>query len=255
MGESVIPGHDRRTTYSNAQSRLRQCADGVDAKIGPRRARLENSRQFDVERGDCDVHRQPVRLRHLRQHIEIANHQVRLGDDAQLKAAVARKFFKNGARDLVAAFGRLVGIGCSPQRDRFVPFHAPQVVAEQPGSMLLDVNLLLELHAIAHLHELVRVAGIAVAASELAAAIRIDRPGERHLAITDAPIQQRLGRKREVLDVVPFAQRFAFRRQSGNANQLRLIRKREQGLGSHIDSPFVRPRIAALESRVKCTRG
>ena len=49
-----------------------------------------------------------------------------------------------------------------------------------------DIDFLLELHAVAHFHELVRVAGVAVAASELAAAVGIDRVGKEFaIALTD----------------------------------------------------------------------
>src|SRR2546430_11209693 len=47
--------------------------------------------------------------------------------------------------------------------------------------ILLHVNLLLEVHTVAHFHELVRVARIAVFAGKLAATVWIDGPGERHL--------------------------------------------------------------------------
>jgi hypothetical protein len=76
--------------------------------------------------------------------------------------------------------------------------------------MLFDVNLALEVDAVAHLHEFVRVAGVAIFAGKLAAAIRIDGPLKRHAAPADAAVQKRLGFNREVLDVMPFAQRFAF---------------------------------------------
>src|SRR5207244_13132723 len=62
---------------------------------------------------------------------------------------------------------------------------------------------------LAHFHELVGVAGVAVAASELASAVRVDGPGEGHLAIANAAVQQRLGRQREVFDLVAFAQGFS----------------------------------------------
>ena len=56
--------------------------------------------------------------------------------------------------------------------------------------MLLDVDLLLEVLAVAHFHEFVGVAGVAIFAAELAAAIRIDGPGEGHAALADATVQQ-----------------------------------------------------------------
>ena len=51
---------------------------------------------------------------------------------------------------------------------------------KQPGGLLLHVDLALKVHAVAHLHELVGVARVAVFAGEFASAIGIDRPGKRH---------------------------------------------------------------------------
>ena len=136
---------------------------------------------------------------------------------------MAGELFQNSARDFVAAFGGLVGIGRGAERDGFVGLHAMQVVAEQSGGVLLDVDFLLELHAIAHFHELVGVAGVAVAASEFAAAVGIDGPGKRHLTVADAAVQQRLGGKREVFDIVPFAQGFALGGEARDANQAGLV--------------------------------
>ena len=85
--------------------------------------------------------------------------------------------------------------------------------------MLLDINLLFELHAIPHLHEFVGIAGIAVATAEFTTAVGIDGPGEGHLPAAHAAVQKRLGRKRKVFDVVPFAQRRAFRGEPGNADE------------------------------------
>ena len=188
------------------------------------------------------MHGEPIRFRHIFQEFKVTDDEIRLGDDAQFEAAMARKLFQNSARDFVAAFGRLVGIGGGAERDCFVRLHAMQFVAEQSGGVLLHVDLLLELHAVAHFHEFVGVAGIAVTASELAAAVGIDRPGKRHLPVADAAVEQRLGRKSEVFDIVPFAQRFACRGEARDANQAGLIEQREQGQGSHKDSPFVRLR-------------
>jgi len=99
--------------------------------------------------------------------------------------------------------------------------------------VLFDVDFLLELQAIAHFHELVGVAGVTVLAGEFAAAIGIDGPGEGHLPVADAAIQQRLRRQREVLDLVAFAEGLAFGGQAGDADEARLFGKRKQGQGRH----------------------
>ena len=94
---------------------------------------------------------------------------------------------------------------------------------------MFDVDLLLELGAVAHFHEFMGVAGIAVAATEFAASVRIDAPGERHPASTDRAVQQGFRGESEVFDDVPLAQGFGLGGQPGDADQRRFLRKREQG--------------------------
>src|SRR5690242_14816539 len=101
------------------------------------------------------------------------------------------ELFEDSARHFVASLGGLIGISRGAESNRLVTFYFAQFMAQQVRRVLLDVNFLLELHAVAHLHELVGVAGVAVAAAELASAIGIDGPGEGHLAIADAAVQQR----------------------------------------------------------------
>ena len=93
------------------------------------------------------------------------------------------KLLENSARDFIAALGRLVGIGSGSERNGFPWLDSTQVAPQQIRSVLLDIDFLLELRAVAHFHELVRVAGIAVFAGELTAAVGIDGPGERAAAV------------------------------------------------------------------------
>ena len=83
-----------------------------------------------------------------------------------LEAAMASKFFKNAAGDFVTAFCRLVGIGRRAERDGFARLHPPQFASQQICCVLLDINFLFKLKAVAHLHELVGVSGIAILAGE-----------------------------------------------------------------------------------------
>jgi len=87
--------------------------------------------------------------------------------------------------------------------------------------MLFRKNLLLEFNAVADFHELVGVAGVTIFACELAAAIRIDCPGEGHLTTTIAAVQQRLHRQCEVFDFVPLADTFTMRGEACNSHQAR----------------------------------
>jgi hypothetical protein len=95
--------------------------------------------------------------------------------------------------------------------------------------MLLDENLLLEFHAVAHLHEFVGVARIAVFASKLASTVGIDGPRKRHPRGGTA-IEQRLHQQGEVLNIVSFGERLTRCRQARNSNQARR-RRLEQGKG------------------------
>ena len=45
------------------------------------------------------------------QKVDVANDEVGLGDDAQLKPAMLRDFLQNAAGDLEASFGRLIRVG------------------------------------------------------------------------------------------------------------------------------------------------
>ena len=225
----MIPGTTGEQLTPTRKSGLGERAHGVEAQIRTRSAGLEDSRQLHVESGDRDVDGKAIRLRDFFQQVEVANNEIRLGHDAELEATMMRELFQNSAGDFVAALGRLVGIGGGAERDRFIGLNAAQFVAEQAGSVLLDVDLLLELHAIAHFHKLVGVAGVAVAASEFATAVRIDGPGEGHLTVADAAVQQRFVRESEVLDVVPFAEGFAFGGQPGDADQSGLSGRGSKG--------------------------
>ena len=103
--------------------------------------------------------------------------------------------------------------------------------------MLLDEDLLLEVHAIAHFHEFVGIAGIAILAGKFAAAVRIDRPFKGH-ADAGAAIQQGAYGQGEVFDVVSLAERLALGSKAGDTDQFRLG-ERQEGKRSHY-SPFVR---------------
>src|SRR5438552_13463784 len=150
---------------------------------------------------------------------------------------MSRQLLHNGARDFKLPLRWLIRIGCRANGNLLAVFYAAQLLPQQVGGVLLDVNLLLEIHAVAHLHKFVGVARVAIFAGELAAAIRIDRPGKRHTRHI-AAVEQRTHRQGEVLYFMPEAKRFAGRRQPGNADQPGLLGLGEQGKGSHGGSCF-----------------
>ena len=113
-----------------------------------------------------------------------------------------------------------------------------QILPQQPGSLLLDVDLALEVRAVTHLHKFVGVARIAVFAGEFAAAVGIDSPGKRH-ADAGAAVEKRPDGQGEVLDLVALADGFAFSGQAGDADEFGL-EDGEQGREAIIRSPYVR---------------
>ena len=65
-----------------------------------------------------DMHGESICLRDFFQQLKVTDDQVRLGDDAKFKPAMTRELFQNCACDFIAAFGRLVGIGCGLRLSR-----------------------------------------------------------------------------------------------------------------------------------------
>src|SRR5436305_15117389 len=103
------------------------------------------------------------------------------------------------------AFSRLIWIGSRPDSNLLTPANLLQVAPQQPGGFFLHKDLVLELGGITDLHELVGVARIAVLTGELAAAVRIDSPGEGKVAAgagksEDRP--HRPGRKRDLMSAI-----------------------------------------------------
>ncbi len=143
-----------------------------------------------------------------------------------------RELLQQRARYAKASLGRLVGIGGGADGDPLAALHLPQVAPELRGDVLLGVNLTLEFQAIAQLHELVRVARVAILTGKLAAAVGIDRPGERH-ARRIAAIEDGARGDGEVFDVVALGERLALGCKTRDADKLRAGRLdgEETGLG------------------------
>src|SRR5437016_14456429 len=130
---------------------------------------------------------------------------------------MARELLKDRTRDFVAAFCWLIRISSRPNSDFLARLDLAQFVPQQVRGVLLDVDLALEIHAVAHFHELMRIARVAVLAGELAAAIGVDRPGKRHARRSTAA-QPRAGWQSEIFNVVAFRGRFACRGEPRNPN-------------------------------------
>src|SRR5438270_5362378 len=74
-------GDHWRTADPDTNSRLRQLAYGLDAKIRPRSTRLQDSRQLRVESGDGNVNRDLIGPGDIFEKFYIAHDQVRFRDD------------------------------------------------------------------------------------------------------------------------------------------------------------------------------
>ena len=90
------------------------------------------------------------------------------------------KLFHDRTRDPKLSFGRLIWVRGRANRDTLSGAHLLQFLPQQPCAMFLNVDFALKFQSVAHFHELVRIARIAIFAGELAAAVRIDLPGEGH---------------------------------------------------------------------------
>ena len=118
--------------------------------------------------------------------------------------------------------GRLIWIGRSPDGNLFALPNFFQIAAQEPRGLILDEYFVLELIGIADLHELVRVARIAVLAGELATAIGIDSPRERKIATRVAAVEDRAHRQREEFNLMPAIDVLGLTSQLGDADQMGL---------------------------------
>src|SRR5262249_30419636 len=205
----------------------------LETQVRARRARLQNARKIGSGGGYGDVNAEAVIPRDGLQQIEIADDQVRLGYQSKGKPPVPCQLFHDGARHSEFPLRRLVRIGGGADGDALTRAHLLELLAQEPGAVLLDVNLALKIQAVAQLHELVGVARVAVFAGKLASPVGIDHPGEGHArgvaAREDAAVVER-----DVVNFVPFRQRFSLGREFGDSHQ-RSFRDalREQRTGRH----------------------
>ena len=143
---------------------------------------------------------------------------------------MARKFFKNRARDLKLPLNWLIGIcGCA-DGNLLTRFYFAYLLPQKFSRVLLGIDLLLKVDAVTHLHELVGVARVTIFAGELASSVGIHRPGERHLSSAYTPVQQRAYREGKVFNLMSLTDAFAMCSQTSNPHQTRgIIRKKREG--------------------------
>jgi hypothetical protein len=117
----------------------------------------------------------------VREELQVAQDQRRLGGDRQLQPFDPGEDLQQRPRHPVLPLGGLVGVGGGADGDGLpVQGGLAQAADQRLGRALLDEDLLLEVLPAAEIEETVGVAGGAVGAAQLTAPVGVDRPGERH---------------------------------------------------------------------------
>src|SRR2546428_1669325 len=129
------------------------------------------------------------------QQVAVARDERTLGDDTERQSFAARQALQHRPCDAETALGGLIRVGRRPDDDAFADRYAPEIDLERPDHVLLDEDALLErLPTVgpAVVRELgvgqlagvmralddvaMRVARVAIAATELTSDVRIQRP-------------------------------------------------------------------------------
>ncbi len=175
---SVIPGRSGQQRIPVRRPASRRRLTVWKRRSGPGCAGLEQAGEFGVRRCDGDVKGERVVFGDLEEKVQVAGDQGRFGDDAEMMAAAAAKGFEQAAGDAGAAFDGLIGLGGGAEGDLVGGVHFAELLLEEPGGVLFEKDEALEGEGVAQLHELVGVAGVAVFAAELAAAVGVDAPSD-----------------------------------------------------------------------------
>src|SRR5690348_11807140 len=144
-----------------------------------------------------------------------------------------RQFLENRSGDAVPLLGGLIRIGGRADGDFFPRTNFLEVTTQQPGGLLLHEDLVLKLAGVTHLHELVRVAGVAVFAGELTATIRIDCPGEGKTPSRVAAVEDGANRQGKKLHLMTSVDTLSLIGQLGDANETPCWIISVQRKGSH----------------------
>ncbi len=206
-------GEQRGVEDADAEAGVAQALDGAEAQVGAGCAGLELAGEVCVRRRDGDVDDEGAASVNLLKEVDVALDEGGLGDDAEAEVFAFRHDFEQAAGEFGAALDGLPGIGGGTEGDFFVePVLAgefAEVLLEEPGGVFLDEDLFFEGFGGAEaggftrgFEEFVSVAGVAVAAGELAAAIGIDGPGGPAEAFGDGVVEDGAAGEGAELDVV-----------------------------------------------------
>ena len=168
----------RRHHHRRRHADLRQPAQRLQPPHRRRRARLHLAREFGVERSDRERDLGELALCHAGENVEIAQHQRRLGDNAD-RMVGAVEHFQDAAHDFVAPLDRLIGIGIGADGDHLRRIAGRrQFLRQKLGGFRLHEQLGFEIESGRQAEIGVGRAREAVDAAVLAAAIGIDRAVE-----------------------------------------------------------------------------
>ena len=106
----------RRYAHPHGYAGSCKFAYRAQAPMRCRRPRLQDAREFAVQRGDGHVNGGKAFLRHGHEQIDIALDTAALGNYRQRVVAAVQQF-DDAARDPPLALGRLVGVGHRAQDD------------------------------------------------------------------------------------------------------------------------------------------
>jgi hypothetical protein len=149
---------------------------------------------------------------------DVPQNEIGFRCDGQAPALLAGEYLENLAGQAEPPLRGLVRIGRGADRDGLAERNAAKLGAEGGGGEAFRVDEVLK-RLRSELHELVRVAGVAVLAGELAAAVRVDGPAERH-ALSGA-VEETASGEVEVFDRALGFEEFAGGGQAGNADEFR----------------------------------
>ena len=171
---------DRVHQHARADAGVIQLADSPQSLEWVRGAGLENPPRVLVHSRNAHIHRAAGSPGEFEQHVLVPHHHRPLCNQADGRARVGERFERPSC-DLVVTLDGLVHVGRGPECHVLpLPRRAIELAPQHVDKVLLHENDRRKLVAGAHLELRVIAAREAVVATVGAAAIRIERPFERH---------------------------------------------------------------------------
>ena len=190
-GGVIDAGHHRRAEDAGSDSLLAQAADGGEAEVWAGSAGFELAGERGVWRGDGEVDAEGVVRGDSPEQVDVSLDKVRLRHNSELIALLACEDLEDAACDAGAALDGLIRVGRGADGKEHAWVDLAEFLLDEPGGVLLEEDDSLEGFGRGEVtgrallfgrEELVGVAGVAVFAAELAAAVRVDAVVEEELA-------------------------------------------------------------------------